>query len=471
MKPVMIRRSLSFLLGLLLLNAIAVGATVRDFGATGDGKTDDTDAIQRAVDAGGVVEFPAGIFRLTRTIRVELERVGPIALSGTSASSIEMAGEGPAFHFVGTVKRTAAPSHFPPEFWETQPGVTVNGLSIVGRNERAVGLQVTRTMQLTVSGCRFRQLLHGIHFTERNRNALIADCHVYDNRGAGIFVDQVDFHQLNINACHISYNHGGGIVVRGGSVRNVQIGSCDIEANVGPHASPTANILLDSTGGSIGEVEISGCTIQHYPGTPGFANIRFIGHSTAVPFTTERRHGNLVVTGNMINDADINIHLDGVRGAVLTGNSIHIAATHDVLIENSAEIVFSDTVLDRHPRYNPDRKTGRGPVQQGILIRNSESCTLSGLRINGGRATAAIEIQGGRYFHVNNCTVQGMEKSAIRLTDVQDSILSANLLIQNDPAHAALEVKGGGGNLLQGNLVRGRSVIDPASTKGADGAQ
>ena len=354
----MISRSLFRLVGLLSLHACAFAATVREFGAAGDGKKDDTAAIQRAVDAGGAVEFPAGIFRLTRTIRVELGRVGPIALSGSSASIIEMASEGPAFHFVGTVQRSAAPADFPAEFWEKQGGVTVNGLSIVGRHDRAVGLQVTRTMQLTVSGCHFRQLLHGIHFTERNRNALIADSHVYNNRGAGIFVDQVDFHQLNISACHISYNHGGGVLVRGGAVRNLQIGTCDIEANVGPHAAPTANVMLDSTGGSIGEVEISGCTIQHYPGTPGFANIRFIGHSTAVPFTPERRHGNLVVTGNMINDADINLHLDGVRGAVVTGNTIQLATTHDVLVENSAEIVFSDTVLDRHPRYNPDRKTG-----------------------------------------------------------------------------------------------------------------
>src|SRR5688572_15462564 len=116
----MILRSLYRLVCLLSLNACAVAATVRDFGAAGDGKSDDTDAIQRAVDAGGAVEFPAGIFRLTRTIRVELNRVGPLSLSGSSASRIEMAGEGPAFHFVGTVQRSAAPADFPAEFWEKQ---------------------------------------------------------------------------------------------------------------------------------------------------------------------------------------------------------------------------------------------------------------------------------------------------------------------------------------------------------------
>ena len=35
---------------------------VRDFGAVGDGITKDTAAIQRAIDAGGMVMFPPGIY-------------------------------------------------------------------------------------------------------------------------------------------------------------------------------------------------------------------------------------------------------------------------------------------------------------------------------------------------------------------------------------------------------------------------
>ena len=36
---------------------------VRDFGAAGDGKTKDTAAIQKAIDAGGIIHFPPGIYR------------------------------------------------------------------------------------------------------------------------------------------------------------------------------------------------------------------------------------------------------------------------------------------------------------------------------------------------------------------------------------------------------------------------
>ena len=35
---------------------------VRDFGAVGDGRTKDTAAVQRAIDAGGMVNFPPGTY-------------------------------------------------------------------------------------------------------------------------------------------------------------------------------------------------------------------------------------------------------------------------------------------------------------------------------------------------------------------------------------------------------------------------
>ena len=42
---------------------------VRDFGAVGDGIANDTAAIQKAIDAGGTVYIPGGIYR-TGTLRL-----------------------------------------------------------------------------------------------------------------------------------------------------------------------------------------------------------------------------------------------------------------------------------------------------------------------------------------------------------------------------------------------------------------
>ena len=64
---------------------------VRDFGAVGDGKTDDTDAIQHAIDEGiGRVEFPRGDFLITRTLLVDLEKTGRTGIDGSGGSAIAM---------------------------------------------------------------------------------------------------------------------------------------------------------------------------------------------------------------------------------------------------------------------------------------------------------------------------------------------------------------------------------------------
>ena len=238
--------------------------TVRDFGAIGDGKADDTDAIQRRVDKSpGVVRFPKGVYRLTKTITIDLDKTGWTALEGDGVARIVMAGPGPAFHFVGTHEGTAEPRDFKPNVWERQRMPLVDGLEIVGAHDKACGVQATGTMQLTITRLTVRDALHGIHLTKRNRNVIISNCHLYHNRGVGVFYDNVDLHQSNIVGCHISYNDQGGVVTKGGYVRNIQIGTCDIETNHGKGQPPTANVLIDSTGGSTAEVAIIGNTIQH----------------------------------------------------------------------------------------------------------------------------------------------------------------------------------------------------------------
>jgi hypothetical protein len=94
--------------------AVAIGATdrhdhsrdydVRDFGATGDGTSDDTAALQKALDAarptGGVVTFPPGTYltrRLTLYSRVHLRGSGAAATvlklaAGTNTAVLEADG-------------------------------------------------------------------------------------------------------------------------------------------------------------------------------------------------------------------------------------------------------------------------------------------------------------------------------------------------------------------------------------------
>src|SRR5690606_963981 len=76
---------------------IPTAADVRAFGARGDGDTDDTAAIQRAIDSGiGTIRFEPGTYRLTKTIVIDLDKVGFTSLVGDGTAQLVMAGPGPA---------------------------------------------------------------------------------------------------------------------------------------------------------------------------------------------------------------------------------------------------------------------------------------------------------------------------------------------------------------------------------------
>ena len=76
----------------------------------------------------------------------------------------------------------------------------------LGDDPKKDGLEAAGTVQLTVTRLVVREARHAIRLTGRNRNVVIAHCHLYHNRGAGVFYDAVNLHQSNIVGCHISYN-------------------------------------------------------------------------------------------------------------------------------------------------------------------------------------------------------------------------------------------------------------------------
>ncbi|MBI5693730.1 MAG: right-handed parallel beta-helix repeat-containing protein [Verrucomicrobia bacterium] len=443
----------------------ARAAAVATFGAKGDGTADDTDAIQRAVDEGGSVHFGRGTYRLTRTIKIDLDRSGFVSLSGDGTARVEMAGAGPAFHFLGTHAGSAEPTQFKPNVWARQRTPMVEGLEIVGAHPEADGIEASGTMQLTIARTVLRELRHGIHLTVRNRNVLIADSHIYHCRGIGIFYDQVNLHQSNITGSHISYCAGGGVVSRGGNVRNVHIGSCDIESNMAKDAPATANILLDSTGGCIGEVAITGCTIQHNSPSPDSANIRILGQGDEPSLrarigTTVTQEGHVTITGNVLSDVQVNVHLRNARGVTLTGNTFWMGYQHDLLVEDSVAIVVGPNNLDRNPRYNyGNTREARG----GVVFRRSRDCTITGLHVSGvERQPAAIVLEGCDRFNLGNGTVLDSDGPGLLLRDTTRTRIGGWVL-RDDRAQRApapsLVVTGGRDNwVLHNFLAHGQDV-------------
>lgn len=435
----------------------ALDTTVKAFGALGDGAADDSDAIQRAVDSKqGQIVFPKGVYRLTKTITVDLDKLGPTSISSDGTATIIMAGPGPAFRFIGTHEGTASPHTVKENVWENQRSPMVDGLEIVGDHAEACGIEATGTMQITLTRLTIRRALHAIHFTKRNRNVIVSNCHLYENRGAGVYYDHVSIHQSNIIGCHISYNAGGGVVVDKGDIRNIQIGTCDIEGNMGDENSkPAANVLIDSEGAMVGEIAIVGCTIQHDHNAPGSANIRINENARIRPHSKEHRDGNITIADNVLSDVQTNIEITSARGVTVTGNTMWKGYTHNIRVDDCNNILISNNVLDRNPRYH----YGDGNTAQvGMLFTNCDGCTISGNHINGtGDERVAFEVRDSRRMNIVGCSILDYSTTGLLLKNVSESRVSDCLISTDLPDSdnaQALEIIGGKDNQIVNNLYK-----------------
>lgn len=461
-------RSLLLALALATTCHAATAKSLHDLGVIGDGKADDTTAIQKAVDSGtGSLVFPKGTYKLTKTIAIDLDKTGFTSLSSDGTASIVMAGAGPAFHFIGTHEGSADPGSFKPNVWERQRMPIVRGIEIVGAHEEADGLEFTGVMELTVTETNIRECRHAIHFTKRNRNLIVSNCHLYKNRGIGVFYDNVNIHQSNITGCHISYNAGGGIVTRGGNVRNLHIGTCDIESNMSPTTPATANILIDCTGGSTGEVAVTGCTIQHNSKSPGSANIRVLGKGKMNDNKDEpTREGHIAITGNVFSDVMVNIHLDNARGVNITGNTFWEGFEHDLLIENSQCVIVGPNDFDRNPRYTVNGNWSKD--LNGLVFRNCEDCKLSGVLVKGvWRQPAAVLLEKCDRFTVSDVSILDCDGIGLLMKDCTRTLV-ADCVIRDDRAEKkatlSLKVEGGKDNWIKGSvLANGTDVAKDAA--------
>jgi hypothetical protein len=420
----------------------------------GDGETDDTSALQQQIDAGGGLHLPAGAYRLTKSLVVNLDEVGHWSLHGHGVARLVMEGAGPAIKVVGTHGGTAAPRTVKPEVWDRQRMPLVDGIEIVGRHEEACGIELTGTMQPTITRVTVRDCLHAIHITERNRNVQISDCHLYDNRGIGVFLDGVNLHQINVVGCHISYNAGGGIVARKSEIRNLQVGTCDIEGNMGGPDSPSsANIDLDSTDSSVAEVAIVGCTIQHAPDAPDSANIRINGRSTPRPFTDEVRHGHVTIADNVLSDVQTNIELRHVRGGTITGNTMWKGFTHNLLLVGCDSLIVSGNNLDDNPRYNYG---DGGTAKLAVVLQDCTDCIFSDNILKGiPHNESAVTLTGCRWTTISGCQIFDYDGWGLTLKDCEQCrVINCSIADRraDDPTARAIRVEGGT-NVTALNLI------------------
>ena len=424
-------------------------SNVRDFGAKGDGVSDDTSALSHAIQRGdGHLVFPRGDYLISEPLYLPLQLHGRLSIDGSGGTAkILMHGPGPALHLVGSHRRSALPEHFDARVWQKERFPLVRDLEIEGRHPQADGIRAEGVMQPTFQGLLIRNVRHGIHLANRDRNVLIADCHIYNNSGIGILLDRVNLHQTNIHGSHISYNKGGGIVIVGSEIRNLQICSNDIEYNHDLKAATSADVFFDCREGTVREGTLVGNTIQAVR-TPGGANVRFYGskdHPNAV--------GLFAITGNLIGSQTRALDLHSCRGVAISGNSIYSGYEHSIWAENAEHLVIGPNSIDHNPEYRGSStdqmvlKNCRNVTLTGLIVQHTRPATepvasslaltdchnvnITGIQVVAAR-TRGIALEGCTLVRIADCTVQGAANDKTYRAAIAVTKNCANIMVVNN---------------------------------------
>ena len=346
---------------------------------------DSTAALQKRIDAnnGNLNLGDKQIYRITKPLVVDLAKHHAISITADRGATIVMDGPGPAFRIKGSHQGTAGPKSFKAATWNERMPI-LSGFEILGIHPEADGVELFQTVGAIVSKVSARWCRHGIRLATRNRNVLISDCHLYENSGIGIYLDDVNLHQINVANSHISYNRQGGIVVRDGNVRNLQVAGCDIEANMPADITPTrtANILIDVSGSpdtrakSVAEVSITGCTIQHSANygkdrsktvAEGGSNIRLAG-KPIYPIDS------VTITGNVLSDTTTNIIVEHAMDVAISANNFFAPKPAHLHVSDSQRVVVTGNTFNPRQFERPGRSTLRTALTASSPI---PPCTAS----------------------------------------------------------------------------------------------
>lgn len=422
---------------------------------------DSTRSLQQRIERenGNLLLTQGSVFRITKPLVFDLAKHGAVAIRASRGVTIVMDGAGPAFRFVGTHEGTAAPKSFQPATWNERMPL-ISGIEILGNHAEADGIELIRTVGAVVRNVSVRWCRHAIHLVDRNRNVIVSHCHLYENGGIGLYLDDVNLHQINVSGSHISYNRAGGVVVRDGNVRNLQLTGCDIEGNMPADTTPTktANVLLDVSGSpnrrdkSIAEVSITGCTIQHAANygaaadktvAPGGANIRLAGKKI-YPIDS------VTITGNVLSDTSTNVDIEYAQDVAINGNNFFAPKPANLHVRHARRVVVVGNT------FNPRQFERPGT----ILFEHSADCIVSSSTLHRFKTDAgALILRHCQGFTINavNFTDCG---SGLVLQNVSDSTISNCRVARTMSGGVDLSIDRSSQDIrLVGNAFKGRTNV------------
>lgn len=334
------------------------GLNVRRFGAKGDDATDDTAAIQRAIDAAGEVQgavwFPPGQYRCGM-----LQVRTHVALTGTPTWAYRRHG--------GTVLRLN----------DDQASCLLNLTGTVG----------TRVTGLALDGGRLGQNIHGIHFNGEGHNTedtlVIENCRIAEFTGTGAHLEKAWGFIVRDNLFH--GNGGDGLMTSywdGWVHDNIMIGN----GRFG-YAARDANASVTITANRIEWNAHGGILLEnaanHYNVTGNFID-RSGGPAIVLrgdPKATDQRWlpGTTTITGNIFNRS-------GAKAEPGTPQSCHL------WLESAMGIACTGNTMCFG---NHDDGSGPYSPSYGMVLRGLRNCAIQGNAMHNAATQQLILDEGG----------------------------------------------------------------------------
>jgi len=166
----------------------------------------------------------------------------------------------------------------------------------------------------------------------------------------------------------------------------------------------------------------------------------------------------------VLSDAQVNLEIRNAREVTITGNVFYLGYAHNLLVEESSNIVVGPNVLSRNPGYTYGNCL---EASNALVFRHCRDCTINGLHVNHVyKAEAGLTLDNCRRFNVTGCTVLDCEGVGLLARNLWASRISDCLISntrQEPKPPLSLRLAGGAGNMIVNNLFENPYEISPAA--------
>lgn len=401
--------------------------SVKDFGAVGDGVTDDTAAINSAISsltAGATVYFPAGTYSCSANIEVNVSNI--TLLGEGRASKLEFPADGSKVYI--TVD------------YVTVDGLWLDGTSAASSVSEAYGIHAEgtnsdRILQIHIRNCIVTNWARAGVFLQYTERSSVVNCYIEDAYYIGIGLSSSKYFQVHnnfikdIDADGVIGTNAYGITMindygvddpcRYGSITGNVVEDCPTWAGIDSHSGSDyviANNMVENCLYGISmqsrddepdipqNITVVGnvCTgTNPSDGTDGGAGIEYFGGSTV-------QVKNVNIVGNVVKDfgkTDV-AGRAGIRGQFIdgfniTGNVIHDCRPNGIWIGSQVYglSIVGNTIVDA---YTNDATVGR-------------AC---GVRVDGTAGSGGVIM--GNTFEVDDASNTYVMTVGIRLPNATD---------------------------------------------------